>query len=356
MPRRYIIFFILIFVSVTVNFTMPKRVIDKIQMVTVVGYDYVDDNTINGTVITPTFLQKGQIMDLVYTGNASMVYDLGTKLNTVASENLENGKLEVVVFNKELAEHGIKNYIDFLLREPSIGSGLYLAVSEGSTNELLNSVKSHKGAGVYLSDLIEHNIQRQKHPETNLKTFSYSIECETCDPFLPYFKIVDGKPKIDAIALFKKDKYLDKIPIDEAFVFNILLGDMDNGDFILEKKGYKAAIQNIDSERKIIVNQHNENMSLQVNIDVKGVIREYTGKRVLHDKEKIEKDLERELNKKAKEMIKNFQEKNIDPLGIKEIIRSKVRDLSVKQINDTYPSISISTDITYTNMESGTRR
>ncbi|WP_188456771.1 Ger(x)C family spore germination protein [Virgibacillus oceani] len=356
MPLKYVAFFILIFVSITINFTMPKRIIDKIQMITVAGYDYVDENTLKGTIATPIFLQKGEIQDILYTDDASMIYDLDTKLNTEASEDLENGKLAVVLFNEELAKHGVKDYTDFLLREPSIGSGLYLAVTEGSTNELLSSIKSMKGAGVYLSDLIKHNIQSQKHPDTNLKTFTYSLECETCDPFLPYFRMVDGKPKIDAIALFKKDTYIDQIPIEDSFVFNLLNGDIENGDYVLERKEFKAAIQNIDTDRKVIVNQQNGSINILLDIEIIGVIREYTGNRVLRDKGKIKKDLEKELHKKAEEMIKNFQEKNIDPIGIKEQIRSKIRALTIKQINDQYPAITINMHITYTNLESGTRR
>lgn len=229
-------------------------------------------------------------------------------------------------------------------------------IIEGTTLEFLQSVKSKKGAGVYLSDLIEHNIRKQNLPTSNLKTFNYSMESKTIDPFLPMLKVADGIPKVNAIALLKDDKYVDSIPMKKAFVFNVLYEKMRNGDYTLKTKEYKASIQNVDSKRDIIVKRTNRTIRVNINVQIHGVVRELAGKEKLNNKAKLKKDLEKNIKKQADKLIAHFQELNIDPLGIQEKIRASVRNMSVKKINDLYPTLPITTKVTYTNVESGTRK
>lgn len=126
MSPKYVIFLILLFISVVVNFGMSKKIIDQIQLVTAVGYDYVDGDKIKGTVVTPSLQVEGQLLDLIYTTEASTLYEMRAKLNAQASEELFIGKLEVALFNDELARHGIRDNIDYLLRDPNIGTRIYL--------------------------------------------------------------------------------------------------------------------------------------------------------------------------------------------------------------------------------------
>ncbi|WP_174616252.1 Ger(x)C family spore germination C-terminal domain-containing protein [Virgibacillus ihumii] len=253
MRRKYAVILVFIAVSLVVNFNMPKQVIDKVLMVTVAGYDYVDEGTIRGTVVAPTFLSEGKLVDLVYSDTATMIYENRSKLNRQASESLLNGKLDVVLFNKELASKGLSEYIDYLIRDPSIGTQLHLAIVEGSTQELLRSIKARKGAGHYLSDLIEHNIRTGNLPIINLKQFSSEVASKFTDPYLPMMKLVNGVPKITGLAIFNDDTYVDKLPPNEVMLFKMLHENMHDGQYFLETEKFNAAIQNIDSSREVKV-------------------------------------------------------------------------------------------------------
>ncbi|WP_077325668.1 Ger(x)C family spore germination protein [Virgibacillus siamensis] len=356
MRLKYGVILLLIVVSLIYNFKMPKQVIDQIYMVTVAGYDYVDENTIQGTVVAPNFLIQGQLVDLVFTDTAAMVYENRSKLNRQASEELLNGKLEVVLFNKELASKGISEFIDYLLRDPSIGSQLHLAIVDGSTYDMLNSIKSNKGAGVYLSDLIEHNSKNGNLPIINLKQFSGEVASKVADPYLPVFKMVDGIPQINGLAIFDKDKYVTTIPSKDVMLFKMLHENMQDGQYFLETKKYNAAIQNIDSTRKVGVTKKNGLLKVNITLKINAVVREFTGKGGVRKKDQIIKRFAKDISSKSVELIKGFQEENVDPLAIEEIVKSRFRDYNSKKFKEAYPTLQIDVDTKFTIAEFGTRR
>ncbi|AIM10118.1 spore germination protein GerYC [Bacillus anthracis] len=73
------------------------------------------------------------------------------------------------------------------------------------------------------------------------------------------------------------------------------------------------------------------------------------GKNVTYVKRHIEKMLEKDLN----ELIKQFQENKIDPIGIREEIRSHSRKWSMKQIQDMYPNVDIAVNVKINVVQSG---
>lgn len=346
MSRKYILFFALLLVGLFSNFNIPKKVVDKVMMVTVAGYDYVDENIIQGTVIVPDYTANGSVIDLLYTDTASMIYENREKLNAQASENLVNGKLEVALYNKELARNGLLKYLDFLQRDPGIGAKLYLGVVDGSSYELMDQSNSIKGTGVFLSDMIESNTKHGNIPTTNLKMFSYAVYSKLSDPYLPELGIHNGVPSLTGIALFKRDKYVDTIPIGEGVVFRILLENVEEGKFHFEMDEYKMVVENLHSSRKIRVKKQNGRPEVTFEVSFRGAVVEFTGTGKLSNKvTSIQKDINKNFNKRAEKLIKQLQELNVDPLGIKERIRSNGMDYNTKELDKMYPELTIKTDI-----------
>ncbi|GAA0614028.1 spore germination protein GerKC [Virgibacillus siamensis] len=356
MRRKYAVILLFVAVSLFINFKMPKQVIDQILMVTVAGYDYVDEDSIRGTVVAPTYLEEGQLVDLIYTDTASMIYENRNKLNRQASESLLNGKLEVVLFNRELAQKGLSKYIDYLIRDPSIGTQLNLAIVEGSTHEMLTSIKAKKGAGVFLSDLIEHNIENGNMPIVNLKQFSSEVASKIIDPYLPIIKLKNGVPKITGLALFNSDQYVDKLPPDQVMLFKMLHETLRDGTYFLETKNYNAAIQNVDSTREVEVMKKNGKLKVNFTLKIDAVVREFTGKGGLKKKKEIKNRFQKEISRKSVQLIKKLQEMEVDPLGVEEIVKSRYRGYNKKRFEETYPRMEIDVDTEFTLSEFGTRR
>ncbi|WP_164669262.1 Ger(x)C family spore germination protein [Virgibacillus doumboii] len=354
--KKYVLFFVLLLTGLIANFGMPKSIIDQILMITTVGYDYVEEDTIRSTVITPTYTPEKTVEDLLYTTTASMVYENREKLNAQASEELLSGKMEVALYNDEMAKRGLNDYIDHLLRDPGIGSGLYLGIVKGSTADFMSHVKSNKGAGIFLSDLLEHNIKDGSLPTTNLKMFSYAVSSKTYDPFLPMLGMKEGVPGLTALAFFDNDKLVETIPVEKGFIFKILYENIGEGQYNYVTEEYKTAIDNIQSTRDVHITKENGNYNVVFDVKFRGAVREYTGKKMTSRIPKIEKDLEKNFKKNALKLINKFQELNIDPLGIEEHVQSSSRSYDRKKFKEGYQDLPIDVKIKFTLVEIGVRR
>ncbi|WP_176446781.1 Ger(x)C family spore germination protein [Lentibacillus sp. CBA3610] len=356
MYLKYILFFVMLIAGLLFNLQMPDKVIDKVQMITVAGYEATDQDMIRETVVSPKFQQEGQVGNFIYTDTAETVYENRVNLNAKATERLLNGKLRVTFYNRELAEQGIEHFIEYMMRDPSIGGHLNLAVVEGSTRELIDSVTTDKGVGVFLSDLFEHNIQHGNLPQINLKVFESALHAETSDPFLPMLSVTDNRASLTAIALFDDDQYVDKIPIHIADVFKMLYENVSDGHYQYKSDAYNAALENIESNKDMVFETTGGSAEMTVNLELRGVIREFTGSGVINQLSAIEKDVEQDIKQKADNLISRFQELNIDPLGIEEIARSSNRNYDQDQFKSAYPDMPINVNVDLRITGSGTER
>ncbi|KGX91881.1 Ger(x)C family spore germination protein [Pontibacillus marinus] len=352
--KTFIIFIISISLSLIMSFTIPKKIIDQIQMVTVMGYDQVEDEMIRGTAIVPKYINKNKVSNIIYTNVSELIYENQTDLNRVASEELYNGKLEIVLYGKELAKKGMVPYIDFLTRDPSIGSRTYLAIVEESAYRLINQINTEQSAGLYFSDLIEHNIINGNLPETNLKIFQTGIKSQLQDPFLPILKVKGDKAIIEGLGFFDKDKFVFTLPYDNAFLFNILKEEVGNGKYALKRNHIKASIQSIESTRDFKVEGSKANPIINVTLTLRGVLREYTGPSLNKNKDEINKMWKEDVRQKGQELINKFQELEIDPISIGLQVKANTRGFDLSNWKDIYPNAEIKLKVKSKLIETGT--
>lgn len=353
--KTFIIFIILISSSVILSFAIPKKIIDQIQMISVMGYDQVEEERIRGTTIVPKYVSKNKIQNIIYTDIADLIYENNTQLNSIASEELHNGKLEIVMYGKELAKKGLIPYIDFLTRDPSIGSRTHLAIVEESAFELMNSVKTDKSAGIYFSDLLEHNVQNGNLPSTNLKIFQTGIKSKLDDPFLPILKIKGEKAALEGIGFFDKGKFVYQLPYEEAFYFKVLTEEIGNGKYVMNHDNVKASIQSIHSTRKFKIKGSAENPVIQMNIDLRGVLREYSGPSLDKYKDEVSKMWKEEVEQRGGELVSKFQELGIDPINIGLFVKARKRGFDLAKWEEIYPNADIKIHVTSKVIETGTK-
>ncbi|UOQ93370.1 hypothetical protein MUO14_23870 [Halobacillus shinanisalinarum] len=58
--NKSVVFLLLISIGLLVNYTMPKKIVDQIQLVTAAGYDAMEDEQIRGTVLSSKYSKEGR--------------------------------------------------------------------------------------------------------------------------------------------------------------------------------------------------------------------------------------------------------------------------------------------------------
>ena len=335
----------------TLSGCVEKEIIDDVNIEAGVGYDLVEDDKIEGTVMIPIFNPDKKIGNFTYSATATSSRDLIREVQRKSAQPIVTGSLEIALFGRDIAKKGIKEFSDAFERDASIGAGVYFAVADESAKSILSGTYGNRGNAVHLSQLIQHNTNTQNLPKTNMHLFLFDIYQEGKDPYLPILK--KSEPEIIdivGIALFKDDKLMSELPSEKMFFFKLLTDKFSEGAFKLDVGKEKVVIKDLNSKNKIKLTKR-EPYSITVEIKIKGLIREYTGQIIKPaDIKKIEQEFEAHVNKEASAMIKDFQELGIDPVGFGEFIKSKTRGFDFKRWEDEYKNLTVhvKTDVVIT--------
>lgn len=336
--KKYLLF---LFIPVLLVGCVEKEIIDDVNIEMGLGFDLKGEKQIEGTILIPVFNPDKKIGNFTFNDTASSTRDLLQEIQRKSAQPIVTGSLAISVFGEDMAKHGIIELIDSFERDPAIGARVYLVVGEGSAKEILSGNYGNRGNAVHLTDLLTHNTETLNLPRTNLHDFLSDFYQKGIDPYLPILKKNNDVIDITGIALFKDEKMVDKIPADKMFYFKLLTDKISEGAFKGAIGKDEIAIKDIHSKHKFKLTKRNPH-SITIEIKVKGVIREYTGKMITPAIiTKIEKDLEESVNKECSTLIASFQEQGIDPLGFGEFLRSKTRGFDFKKWEDDYKNMTV---------------
>lgn len=346
---------------------VEKEILDDLYIETGKAYDYVGNDRIRGTALFPIYLADKSIQNGTLSAEASSTREVLEKLERRSQQPLVRGSLDVVLIGEELAKKGIIDIGDSLQRDASVGARLYLTVTEGEAGELIKGNYGLRGNGTYLSNLIHHNITRRELPETNLHMFIYDYFQDGQTPYLPILKqLTNESVAITGIALFDKDKMVKKIPAKDMFYFKLLVDKYAEGSHVIKmgeekssghvEKSIEASVTSLISKNKIIVKHHADPVEVTIRIKIRGIIREYTGKKLTPGKViEVEKQMKEDIEENGMKMLKEFQDLGIDPVGIGQIQKHGVRGFDFKEWEDSiYPRVKFNIDAKVQILEAGT--
>ncbi|MGD7052469.1 Ger(x)C family spore germination protein [Sutcliffiella horikoshii] len=343
MPHHNIIWVITICLFLTG--CLEKEIVDDINIESVEGFDLIGENKVEGTFVVPVYKADQTIENEKFTAISLLNKDILRNAQKESSAPIVNGSLELVLFNKALAEKGVLQLVDGLQRDASIGTGLYLAIVEGETKELLQQNFGTRGIGDHLYNLLKHNIDRRDVPKTNLHIFLSDFYQEGKDPNLPILKKTEDSAEIVGLAVMKEDKYEMTIPNEKLFYFKTLVDKHSNGTVSLEVDGKEefVSIRSINTDRKFKVKWEGDTPSIYITVSLDGAVREYTGNKVTpKEMKEFQKVLEKKIIKESESMIKEFQEKGVDPIGLGYQAKSRKRGFDYKKWKDeTYPTLTV---------------
>ncbi len=336
------------FLLVTILFLtscVTKSIVDEIQLVRSVSFDYHSENRIEGTAIISVHKWREEIESQTISATAVSSKDIGFLLNTKSAKPIHTGKLSTVLFSDELAKKvDLMEVIDTFTRDPAIGRRIYLAITEGPAKEMFKVKKTlEKDITLDIQKMIDQNVRRQNIPKTNLHLFLKQLYQVGQTPYLPYLRKAENLVQVDGVALLKDDRFVHKINLEEAFILKLLVESFSDGVFEFSLPDHEhAVVRNIDSYSKYHIEKNTNTPNISVTIFLKGTINEYTGVKITNDKiREINRTLTKLLANDAEKLIRVFQEKGIDPVGFGSRVKSVNRHFDLEEWNDYYKNADI---------------
>lgn len=343
---------LLLFISSILTGCVRTKILDDLNLDSAIGYDYLDKDLIQATVVVPIYNTDKSMSSETFTETSSLSKEILVKVDAKSPKTVEKGKLELILFSSELAGQGIFELVDNFQRDPNVTTNLSVAVVDGEVKEMLSTSFKNEDTGRYIAEIIEQNTNMGLLPKKHLHQFMFDYYSTGKDPYLPLLKLEKGQVEISGIALFNKDKLVDQIDFSELFVFTVLAETSKNGSYKVRNDTY---VQNLNSKRKFLVSNNKTNPEITINVQIKGIIRQHSGEKIHPKKlyEKTEQQMEQDVQEQAEIMIKKFQALKVDPLGLGEQVRSRTRNWDEKKWNDMYPTINVKVKVDVKITESG---
>ncbi|WAA09911.1 Ger(x)C family spore germination protein [Fervidibacillus albus] len=328
--NKKILALLLFFVPV-ISGCVQREILDDIILMEGIGFDYAEGDQITGTILYPDYKKETEPEDVTYSATGDIMKTILQDIQRQAARPVAFGSVEIVVFDMELAKKkGILQLIDAFQRDPAVGSGIFLAITENKAKELFNGDYGLRGNARFISMLIDHNIQREDLPKTNLQRFMGDFYQIGKTPYLPVIK-QNSKQKIElsGVALLKYGKVVDVVSNEQSFFFKLLADTFSNGLHRVEVDGKEAAVQSITSTNRFELTNR-EPSHVTVHIKIGGTINEFTGNKLTESViKKIEQKFEEEIEKNCIQLVQRFQEKEIDPIGFGQFVKSKTRNFDI---------------------------
>ncbi|MED0686486.1 Ger(x)C family spore germination protein [Anoxybacillus ayderensis] len=365
----------LIIVMLLLSGCVSPRVLERQGIITAAGFDKKGKMYEGGSVML-SFEKMGSSMSEVIEATNKTSKGFRQDLEAQTSHDLGSGQIRVVVYGKELAEKdGIFGLTDTLQRDANIGSLVYLAVGEPSAKQVIKS-KKHEDTpdiGTYLYRLIEKNLRSESLLAATLHEFIHSYYDVGKDAVLPCLSLRDDKPIIEKVALFRGDKFVGTVRLDESFYIKMLASEYNTGlknitvsredvaPLLIKKKGKKVnlVINEIKTKRKIKLISQKPTPHFRVTVKLQTEILEMSEKMkpiMQANIHVLERAIEKQMKKEIDQLLVKLKRYETDPIGFGQIYDHSVRKLQLtdKQWLQLYKDARIDVDVNVSILRTGT--
>ncbi|WP_219835684.1 Ger(x)C family spore germination C-terminal domain-containing protein [Paenibacillus sp. R14(2021)] len=211
-----------------------------------------------------------------------------------------------------------------LLRDPQIGSGVYLSVASGQSNNILTRKNPEVSKiGKYLSLLIQHNVTTGFLLPPTLQAFTHDYYIVGKDPTLPIIEQKKDDIKLNGVAVFKEDRMVMKVDQDKLFYLKLMSAPVKSGNVEL---ALSEAVITLDHRKvnnlNVVIAPFNLYEGLKASVLDMSEQLSLTEPAVSN---RLSLIIEQKIENEMMVLIQRLQEETVDPIGFGSKYRAFVR-------------------------------
>lgn len=327
-----------------------------------VGLDVDDDEKIlNTSVIRQINPDSGgtgkpATTNVIYSAAGNTLRETRSYIEKKLGGKYAPNKIQVLLLGEDLAKDDIYPIIDIFYRDPRNSLGAKLAVVDGTSKDILNMKMSE---GAFISEKITSAIKEADEQTLVPGETIQSICPDLFDPgkdfALPYIKVIDPENiEVAGMALFHDKSFTGKvIEGDDATVLLYLSGQHGASSrlsFLVNPEEKERQNQFITTNAFIkdhsldVKVDNSQNITVEIHIKLFMMAVEYPRDH-LFDKgevQRLNKEIAKQLTKKAEAIIEQLQSANSDYFGIgRQLIAYHPKTWKEIDWPTKYPTIEI---------------
>ncbi|MGD7061146.1 Ger(x)C family spore germination protein [Bacillus altitudinis] len=350
---KHYILVCLMLLSLFLTSCAQPRLLDELSISQAAGFDLLDDGEMKGFFVFPVFKSEEQGSYQIVSAKSNTISNIQFLVSEKSAFPVVMGQVLVILISEKLAkEVGMIDLMNYIYRDPIIGSRQVFAIVGGEVEDLLYTKmnQTNLNIGVYLSDLLAQNMRNGNEPVTNQHIFMNQMMAKGVDAYLPYIKNTSNSIKVSGVALFDQEKMVGHIPAEETFTFKAMIENHKNGIYEFrfnDRKKTHIVIENIKSHVSFHI-KPTENLSkkplITIDIKLKGELKEFMKSKKIDTPsilQHVEKEVEERVAQQGRDLVQSFKKQKIDPLGLGLRYRSKDKAMTPEKWQKLYPDADV---------------
>lgn len=327
-----VIFIMILFIYSVAG--LDVALIEDIGIPSIVAYDLEKDssnNPIYKTYLTIyTFGEQSQIFSRTYSGTSTSIVDSREERQLKIDKKFLVGLEKVDIISETNAEYGIRNIVDVLFKLPFGNDTAFVAVCRGDILDVLNyKAKGYPSSGDYIEGLLKNANQYNFFPK-NLRLIDLfiALDSEGRTLKIPCIETTEEGIEITGNYLFKADKIIAKLNMEDTRLLNILSSKNSKGTLTLQKGLDKYIDYYSKVKRKVSCSKSDNKYNFTIDLRFKGIIlsNELYKDLMKDPKEvnKFEKNMEADIELMCNEFISKMKNQyRVDCLELGRVAAAK---------------------------------
>lgn len=314
-----------------------QRLFEQTGFITILGIESSSQGDMNLTYVMPIVDPSAQSRVEILDTTAELLRAGRDKLRRESSKNMEAGKIQLLVYSKELAEKGmIQNINSIFERDPTNPILAWVTVTDGSPRNLIHGAEKFKDKpllSTYITQLLERAVKTASITETRI--FRYDIDSGSpgIDAIAPLIKLTSNSIQVQGSALFSSGKMVGAITPKQNGLLVAMMSTLKDKQYPYIASSLNDDSQNPKHGMSILVRQSSKKINISINnnipvvdiyLDLYGYIDECNIDNLNDEKEvgKISNHVQDEIQADCQQLITYLQEIKSDPIGIGDMIRA----------------------------------
>lgn len=363
---------------------LPTMQIEQSGIINTRGVDLIEEESgkiVETTIIPYLFDPNASDISSILIGRGHTIKQAREDAGKGSSFRLTPGQIRLELYGKEAAEAGILPFLNTLIRDARVSETMQLAVTDETAREILESEQKFVSINTsqYLQDLLGKEIKRGSLPNNTLQSFAKMVEKVGIDSVLPILSDGGVRPFLVGAALFRNDRYVDKISLEQALLINVLLTKVKEAPLTVSVpfENYRDNVAHIQKDSPIdedtlifiylalihgkgkIKLVDKNNLHFKANIKMNAELLETSYPMELKSKEiieRLEKDIEKYLITHYENLFSKLQEANTDSFGLGQIYTStrKGSKTTQEEWSEKFSNATIDFNVDFTIYNFGT--
>lgn len=376
--KKLIIIVLLITVSLTFTGCWDNRELNELAIVMGIALDKTDDGMLKVTAQVARCNSEqnssdgdsmGAYSNLIY--EDSDFFEIIRKMTTISNRQLYNSHTEVVLFGSDVAKSGLRDYIDYLVRDNEFRYTMWVAVAEGKASDVFDATTYYDDMpATELSQLIDMQQLNSLNVRVTLLDYIKSMAEESSSILLPIVKVEETNNskdtqgneqksktmgiKLSGAAVIKKDRMIGTVGPDTIRGYLWVRDEEESSVIVTDSENSGANIEVLDSKGDFDVSIEDDG-TIKVNVKVDatctvGMVKGHHEKNEKKLTEILENDCRNVIEKEIEKVFNESKRLNADFIGI----ANQLNQLNHKEWNkyknseygeDYLQNIKVSSDV-----------